>query len=199
MSFQRINKILSICGECLRRKSEKFITEGKVLVNGFNLEIGIKNKIFKKKLRVQSRINDSEIDPFFEIGNIIKEARIQKKLTEQDLSYISKVPLSTIKAIENNQRDLIPKYPFIRSILIKMEECLSIKKFKLVNLLGEEQFPIKNNKKHSFIINRLDIINSWQGSLIYVFILLISILILNFSYTKNKVIEFKYIEKSISK
>ena len=199
MSFQRINKLLSNYGKYLRRKSRKLVTEVKVLVKGVNSEIGIKNSIFKKKSSLNSRINDSEIDTFFEIGNIIKEARIKKKLTEKDLSYISKVPLSTIKAIENNQRDLIPKYPFIRSILIKMEECLSIKKFKLINLLGEEILPIKNNKKHSFIINRLDIINSWQGSLIYVFVLLISILILNFYYTKNKVIEFKYIEKSITK
>ena len=67
-------------------------------------------------------------DKYGEIAKLVKEARIQKNLTIEDLSRISKIPEQTINSIENNNQKYIPKYPFIRSILIKLEECLVLKK-----------------------------------------------------------------------
>ena len=49
---------------------------------------------------------------------------IQGKLYQ----LIRKFPEKTINSIENNNRNIMPKYPFIRSILIKLEECLVLKK-----------------------------------------------------------------------
>ena len=71
---------------------------------------------------------DNEIDQYGEIGKLVKEARIQQNLTIKELSLISKIPEQTINSIENNNKNIRPKYPFIRSILIKLEECLGLKK-----------------------------------------------------------------------
>ena len=72
--------------------------------------------------------NHQVVDQYTEIAKLVKESRIKKNLTIQELSKISKISEQTINSIENNNKKIRPKYPFIRSILIKLEECLVIKK-----------------------------------------------------------------------
>ena len=139
---------------------------------------------------------DSNVDPYIDIGNIIKESRAKKNLSIEDLSFFSKIPISTIFGIENNVKELIPPYPFIRSILLKLEECLSLEKFKLIKLIQKDYIPINKRIKRNFTFTKIDLFNSWQGSFIYLFLIVISIFVLNSYYLNNRVIEFKYIEKS---
>ena len=155
--------------------------------------------IFKNKGTLSSNKEArKDIDRYIELSNIVKDARFNKNLTQEDLSNISKIPLFIIVAIENNQKELIPEYPFLRSILIKLEECLLLRKFKLVNLIKEEKTSKDEKIKISYLTNKFDLINSWQGNLIYIFILLLSLLILNNFYTNSRTIEFKFIEKNVS-
>ena len=146
---------------------------------------------FKKKKKIESIV-----DPYINIGNIIKESRVKKNLSIEDLSFLSKIPISTILGIENNVKELIPPYPFTRSILLKLEECLSLEKFKLIKLIQKEDIPINKRMKRQFTFPKIDLFNSWQGSLIYLFLIVISIFVLNSYYLNNRVIEFIYIEKS---
>jgi len=148
-----------------------------------------------KKLNYKKN-KDSFIDPYINIGNIIKESRAEKNLSVEDLSSLSKIPTSTILGIENNVKELIPPYPFIRSILLKLEECLSLDKRKLIKLIQDEYVPKTKKMKRNFIFNKIDLFNSWQGSVIYLFLIIISIFVLNSYYLNNRVIEFKYIEKT---
>tara|TARA_Y100001933_G_scaffold7490_1_gene6789 strand:- start:684 stop:1166 length:483 start_codon:yes stop_codon:yes gene_type:complete len=155
---------------------------------------------FKKDSNFKTKNNKKIIDPYIEIGNLTKEARIAKNLSIDDLSNLSKIPNSTILAIEKNQKSLLPKYPFNRSILLKLEECLSIKNHELIKLANKGLKPVKKrSSKKSIVINKLNILNSWQGNLIYFFILLMSIFMLNNFYLNSRIIEFKYIEKNLSK
>ena len=66
------------------------------------------------------------VDEYIEISKLVKEARIQQNLTIKELSYISKIPERIINSIENNNKNVRPEYPFLRSILIKLEECLEL-------------------------------------------------------------------------
>ena len=141
---------------------------------------------------------DSIVDPYISIGNIIKESRVKKNLSIEDLSFISKIPISTIFGIENNVKDLIPPYPFTRSILLKLEECLSLEKLILIKLIQNEYISTDKSLKRNFILNKIDLFNSWQGSFIYLFLIIISIFVLNSYYLNNRVIEFKFIEKTRS-
>ena len=95
--------------------------------------------LFNKKVENKKVLNHNKISQYGEIAKLVKEARIQRNLTIEELSLISKIPEQTIKSIENDDENIRPKYPFIRSILIKLEECLVLKKNTLVKLSIKER------------------------------------------------------------
>jgi len=137
------------------------------------------------------------VDQYREIAKLVKEARIERNLTIKELSYISKIPEQIINSIENNNKNIRPKYPFIRSILIKLEECLVLKKNKLLKLAVKERKILKKEGK-DFLFKKFDLINTWQGSLLYFFILVLTIFILKRYFILNvNVIEIQNIENQM--
>ena len=153
--------------------------------------------LFNKKVG-NSKVPGNEIvDQYIEIAKLVKEARIQQNLTIQELSHISKIPARTIESIENNNKNLRPKYPFIRSILIKLEECLLLNKNTLVKLTIRKGETYKQEKK-KFLVSKFDIINTWQGSFLYFFILILILFILKRYFVLNvNIIEIQNIENNI--
>ena len=142
-------------------------------------------------------IRNDEVDQYLKIAKLVKEARIQQNLTVSELSRISRIPEQTIISIENNNKNIRPKYPFIRSILIKLEECLIFKKDSLVKLAIIERETFKKEKK-DFLVNKFDLINTWQGSVLYFFILILTIFLLKKYFILNvNVIEIQNIENQI--
>ena len=155
--------------------------------------------LFHKKTEYKKRINQSEFDKYKEIAKLVKEARIQRNITIKDLSRISKIPEQTINSIEDNDHNFIPKYPFIRSILIKLEECLLLKKNTLVKFATSEVKTFKKEKQ-KFIISKFDLINTWQGIFLYFFILILTIFIIKRYFILNvNIIEIQNIENKSSK
>ena len=153
--------------------------------------------LFNKKTKNKDDLNHIVLDHFGEIAKLAKEARIRKNLTIEELSLISKIPEKIIYSIENNNKNIRPKYPFIRSILIKLEECLLLKKNTLVKLAVRE---VENHKKekNDFLINKFDLINTWQGSLLYFFLLVLTLFILKRYFVSNvNIIEIQNIENKI--
>jgi len=166
-----------------------------------NLEYGmnILNKffLFKNNSENDKGFINKEIDQDVQIGKLVKEARIQKNLTVKELSLISKIPEQTINSIENNNNNIRPKYPFIRSILIKLEDCLGLKSNTLVKLAIRQRETFKKEKK-DFLVSKFDLINTWQGSLLYFFILVLTIFILKRYFILNvNIIEIQNIENKI--
>ena len=152
---------------------------------------------FKKKSVIDNSVNHGLVGHYDEIAKIVKEARIQKNITIQELSGISKIPEQTIISIENNNKNTRPKYPFIRSILIKLEECLGLNKNTLEKLAIRKGETSKKENK-DFIVNKLDLINTWQGSLLYFFILILTLFILKRYFILNvNVIEIQNIENKV--
>ena len=153
--------------------------------------------LFNKKSEKNKEFNPGLVDQSLEIAKLVKEARIQQNLTIKELSYISKIPERIINSIENNNKSIRPEYPFIRSILIKLEECLVLKKNTLLNLAVKERKILKKKEK-DFIFRKFDLINTWQGSLLYFFILVLTIFILKRYFVFNfNVIEIQNIENKI--
>ena len=153
--------------------------------------------LFNKKTEKNKILNHYVVDHYKEIADLVKEARIQKNLTIEELSDISKIPVQTIRSIENNNEYIRPKFPFIRSILIKLEECLELKKNILVKLITNERGILKKEKK-DFLLNKFDLLNTWQGTLLYFFILVFTLFILKRYFILNvNVIEFPNIENKV--
>ncbi len=150
--------------------------------------------LFSKKTENIKDGNQVIFDHYKEIAKLVKEARIQKNITIQELSRISKIPEQTLYSIENNNKNMRPKYPFLRSILIKLEKCLTLKKNTLVKLAIKEKKTFEKDKK-DFIVNKFDLINTWQGSVLYFLILLLTIFILKRYFILNvNIIEIENIE-----
>ena len=153
--------------------------------------------LFNKKLEKNKEFSPRFVDPYIEIAKLVKEGRIQQNLSIKELSYISKIPERIINSIEDNNKNIRPEYPFIRSILIKLEECLVLKKNTLLNLAVKERKILKKEAK-DFMFRKFDLINSWQGSLLYFFILVLTIFILKRYFILNvNVIEIQNIENQI--
>ena len=153
--------------------------------------------LFNKKTEDNKVLDNRVVDQYKEIGKLVKEARIQQNLTIKELSHISKIPEKTINSIENNNSILRPKYPFIRSILIKIEDCLGFKKNTLVKLAIRER-EIYKKEKNDFLVSKFDIINTWQGSLLYFFLLVLTIFVLKKYFISNvNVIEIQNMENKI--
>ena len=153
--------------------------------------------LFNKKSEKNKEFSPGLVDQSLEIAKLVKEARIQQNLTIKELSYISKIPERIINSIENNNKSTRPEYPFIRSILIKLEECLVLKKNTLLDLAVKERKILKKEGK-KFVFRKFDLINTWQGSLLYFFILVLTIFILKRYFILNvNVIEIQNIENQI--
>ena len=153
--------------------------------------------LFKKQSVIDNEVKLGLVDQYGEIAKLVKEARVQRDLTIQELSRISKIPAQTIISIENNDKNIRPKYPFIRSILIKLEECLGLKKNTLEKLVIREGETSKR-EKNDYIINKFDLINTWQGSLLYFLILFLTVFVLKRYFILNiNVIEIQNIENKI--
>ncbi len=156
--------------------------------------------IFLFKKNPENNIGSSyeDLDQYIEIAKLVKEARIRQNLTILELSQISRIPEQTINSIENNNKNMRPKYPFIRSILIKLEECLRLKKNTLVKLAVRERETLKREKK-DFLFSKFDLLNTWQGTFLYFFILVLTIFILKRYFILNvDVIEIQNIENKVN-
>ena len=156
-----------------------------------------KNLFFKENSQNNIDFSNKVLDHYEEISKIVKEARIQQNLSIKELSKISKIPEQTINSIENNIANIRPKYPFIRSILIKLEECLVLKKNTLIKLAIRE-IETLNKEKKDFLVRKFDLINTWYGSLLYFFILVLTIFVLKRYFILNvNLIEIQNIENKI--
>ena len=152
--------------------------------------------LFDKESENNISSNKGDVDQYEKIAELVKEARIQQNLTIQELSFISKIPTQTINAIENNKNGR-PDYPFIRSILLKLEECLVLKKNTLVKLAIQDRKTLQREKK-ALLVNKFDLINTWQGSVLYFLILVLAILFLKRHFISNvKIIEIQNIENKV--
>jgi len=153
--------------------------------------------LFNKKSEKNKEFSPGLVDQSLEIAKLVKEARIQQNLTIKELSHISKIPERIINSIENNNKITRPEYPFIRSILIKLEECLGLKKNTLLKLAVREKKFLKKGG-NDFLFRKFDLINTWQGTLLYFFILVLTIFILKRYFVFNvNVIEIQNIENQI--
>ena len=156
------------------------------------------NFLKKKNQKVEKIKLSKKYDGYAEIGKLVREARIKSNLSIKELSDISKIPESSINSIENNIKDLRPKYPFIRSILFKLEKCLYLKKNTLVGLRIQETKTFEKNK-NNYIIRKFDFLNSWQGGVFYFLFLILTLFILNRYFISNvNVIEIKIIEEKLN-
>ena len=109
------------------------------------------------------------------IGNFIKEARLSKNQSVNELASDLKISEQQLKAIEEGRDDLLPEKVFVKAMIKKISEKLKIDTNDLINEFNHQKEQIKTEEIVEDEQKRGNIKNSF--TLIFVFNIFISGLI----------------------
>ena len=109
------------------------------------------------------------------IGNTIKEARLSKNQTVNELASNLKISEQQLKAIEEGRDDLLPEKIFVKAMIKKISEKLKIDINDLMKEFNQKKEQIKIEEIVEDVQKKVKIKNSF--TLIFVFNIFISGLI----------------------
>lgn len=100
-----------------------------------------------KKLYILEKINDtnqikkkSRKDfSLTKTGNLIRETRISKNLSINDLASILKISVQQLQAIEDGREDLLPEKVFIRAMVKRISEKLKLDDQLIMEEVNEKE------------------------------------------------------------
>ena len=106
------------------------------------------------------------------IGNTIREARISKNQSVNELASNLKISEKQLKAIEEGRDDLLPEKVFVKAMINKISEKLKIDINELMNEFNHEKEQIKIEEIVEDVQKKVKRKNSF--TLIFVFNIFIS-------------------------
>jgi len=109
------------------------------------------------------------------IGNFIKEARLSKHQSLNELSSDLKISEQQLKAIEEGRDDLLPEKVFVKAMIKKISEKLKIDINDLMNEFNNQKEKIKMEEIVEDVQTKVKPKNSF--ALVFVFNIFISGLI----------------------
>ena len=120
-------------------------------------------------------IHTNEDTSLRKIGSIIKEARLSKNKSVNDLATNLKISEQQLKAIEEGRDDLLPEKVFVKAMIKKISEKLKIDINDLMNEFNNKKEQIKIEKIVEDVQTKVKPKNSF--TLIFIFNIFISGLI----------------------
>ena len=109
------------------------------------------------------------------IGNTIKEARLSKKQSVNELASNLKISEKQLNAIEDGRDDLLPEKVFVKAMIKKISENLKLDINDMMNEFNHQKEQIKIEEIVEDVQKKVKIKNSF--TLIFVFNIFISGLI----------------------
>ena len=120
-------------------------------------------------------IHTNEDTSLRKIGSIIKEARLSKNKSVNDLATNLKISEQQLKAIEEGRDDLLPEKVFVKAMIKKISEKLKIDINDLMNEFNNQKEKIKIEEIVEDVQTKVKPKNSF--TLIFIFNIFISGLI----------------------
>ena len=120
-------------------------------------------------------IHTNEETSLRKIGSIIKEARLSKNKSVNDLATNLKISEQQLKAIEEGRDDLLPEKVFVKAMIKKISEKLKIDINDLMNEFNNKKEQIKIEEIVEDVQTKVKLKNSF--TLIFIFNIFISGLI----------------------
>ena len=138
------------------------------------------NFLFKKSTSelASEPIHPDSYSNFAEAINLFKTQRKKIGISLEQLSIETKISRNVLFAIENGWEKYLPEKTYLISMIKSIEIKLNLERGSL-NGLSIKKESIKSLSKFKFNFINIDFLNSWFGSLLYVFLMLLSILALN--------------------
>ena len=127
--------------------------------------------------------------PLEKIGNLIREARINKNQTFQELASSLKISEERLKALEEGRKDLLPEMVFVKAMLKRISEKLQLDTKYILEELNSETKEIKIESVREEVSKNININKKFSLNF-YVFILISGIIgLLSSSIMLNLFIE----------
>ena len=120
-------------------------------------------------------IHTNEDTSLRKIGSIIKEARLSKNKSVNDLATNLKISEQQLKAIEEGRDDLLPEKVFVKAMIKKISEKLKIDINDLMNEFNNKKEQIKIEEIVEDVQTKVKLKKSF--TLIFIFNIFISGLI----------------------
>ena len=133
------------------------------------------DEIKSNELEVNSKNNSS----LKRIGNFIKEARISRNQSVEDLASDLKIGAHQLQAIEEGNEDLLPEKVFIKAMVRRISEKLKIDTEFIMNEFKTERKEVKVEEivqEVSIKAKQNRLINNQNSMNVIVFILISGIL-----------------------
>ncbi len=132
-----------------------------------------------KSLETNDFDHSVEKDIFLEAGITMKKKREDKRISITNLSKKTKISINVIEAIEKGWTDKLPEKTYLISMIRILEDELNLQEGALNVFLKKDDRISSNKALRFFTPGNIDIFTTWHGSIIYIAIMLISILLIN--------------------
>ncbi|QNI55390.1 helix-turn-helix domain-containing protein [Synechococcus sp. BIOS-E4-1] len=120
--------------------------------------------------------------PLIEAGQRLRQHREQRGLSLRDLSREVRITTPVLEALERGWADRLPEPAYLVAMLHRLEQYFQLEPNSLSGALPEDCFQQRlpqDLRRTRFTLGSIDIFTTWQGSLVYIVVISVSLLALN--------------------
>ena len=116
-----------------------------------------------------------------EIGSVLQSRREAEGLTMRQLASETRITTPVIEALERGWGDRLPERAYLASMLPQLEQQLALPKGTLDAVLppASAPRPTRGRGLGRFTCGSIDVFTTWQGGVVYGFVMVVSLLMLN--------------------
>ena len=126
--------------------------------------------------------SSDQITPLQQAGQLLKERREQRGLSMRDLSREVRITTPVLEALERGWSDRLPEAAYLGAMLAQLERHLELAPDSLQGALPtttNSKLRGKTASNSRFTIGSIDIVSTWQGSVVYGVLMLGTLMALN--------------------
>jgi|TARA_B100000073_G_scaffold282536_1_gene243411 ribosome-binding protein aMBF1 (putative translation factor) len=139
---------------------------------------------WRRKRKSEANAPDQPLTeaPLIEAGQRLRQHREQRGLSLRDLSREVRITTPVLEALERGWSDRLPEPAYLVAMLHRLEQYLQLEHNSLSGALPEDCFQQRlpqEQRRTRFTLGSIDIFTTWQGSLVYIVVITVSLLGLN--------------------
>jgi ribosome-binding protein aMBF1 (putative translation factor) len=139
---------------------------------------------WRRKRKSEANAPDQPLTeaPLIEAGQLLRQHREQRGLSLRDLSREVRITTPVLEALERGWSDRLPEPAYLVAMLHRLEQYLQLEHNSLSGALPEDCFQQRlpqEQRRTRFTLGSIDIFTTWQGSLVYIVVITVSLLGLN--------------------
>ena len=132
----------------------------------------------KENQKIESNPLISKKEILTKTGNIIRNRREYLGISMIEMADDTLITVSVLEALERGWQDRLPERTYLISMLARIEKRLDLPENCLKEILPIPTYH-EIREKPRFTPGNIDILTTWQGNIVYIFVICLSIFALN--------------------